>query len=155
MEKQKSPAARASKESVFPNHLQGVGSISKLFTGAFFYYGHSIERIPALCPYHNYHPPLHLNRFVGLKATYSSVISVLVDLQSSPSPLVLLVDLQSSPSPLVLEDFFLEKKTKRDLEQRQHLLQRTFLLLLLRIAYLEHLHLCSSKQFVQPRLVQR
>ncbi|WP_342265426.1 hypothetical protein [Cardinium endosymbiont of Philonthus spinipes] len=45
MEKQKSPATRASKESVFPNHLQGVGSISKLFTGAFFYYGHSVERI--------------------------------------------------------------------------------------------------------------
>ncbi|WP_342265689.1 hypothetical protein [Cardinium endosymbiont of Philonthus spinipes] len=45
MEKQKSPAARASKESVFPNHLQGVGSISKLFTGAFYHYGHSIEQI--------------------------------------------------------------------------------------------------------------
>ncbi|WP_342265701.1 hypothetical protein [Cardinium endosymbiont of Philonthus spinipes] len=45
MEKQKSPAARASKESVFPNHLQGVGSISKLFTGAFYHYGHSVEQI--------------------------------------------------------------------------------------------------------------
>ncbi|WP_342265256.1 hypothetical protein [Cardinium endosymbiont of Philonthus spinipes] len=36
MEKQKSPAARASKESVFPNHLQGMRPISQLFTGAFF-----------------------------------------------------------------------------------------------------------------------
>ncbi|WP_342265522.1 hypothetical protein [Cardinium endosymbiont of Philonthus spinipes] len=45
MEKQKSPAARASKESVFPNHLQGVASISKLFTGALYYYGHSVEQI--------------------------------------------------------------------------------------------------------------
>ncbi|WP_342265334.1 hypothetical protein [Cardinium endosymbiont of Philonthus spinipes] len=46
MEKQKSPATRASKESVFPNHLQGVASISKLFTGAFYHYGHSVEQIP-------------------------------------------------------------------------------------------------------------
>ncbi|WP_342265057.1 hypothetical protein [Cardinium endosymbiont of Philonthus spinipes] len=45
MEKQKSPATRASKESVFPNHLQGVASISKLFTGAFYHYGHSVEQI--------------------------------------------------------------------------------------------------------------
>ncbi|WP_342265042.1 hypothetical protein [Cardinium endosymbiont of Philonthus spinipes] len=45
MEKQKSPAARAAKEAVFPNHLQGVGSISKLFTGAFYHYGHSVEQI--------------------------------------------------------------------------------------------------------------
>ncbi|WP_342265035.1 hypothetical protein [Cardinium endosymbiont of Philonthus spinipes] len=45
MEKQKPPDARASKESVFPNHLQGMSSISKLFTGAFYHYGHSIEQI--------------------------------------------------------------------------------------------------------------
>ncbi|WP_342265393.1 hypothetical protein [Cardinium endosymbiont of Philonthus spinipes] len=45
MEKQKSTAARASKEAVFPNHLQGVGSISKLFTGAFYHYGHSVGQI--------------------------------------------------------------------------------------------------------------
>ncbi|WP_342265572.1 hypothetical protein [Cardinium endosymbiont of Philonthus spinipes] len=45
MEKQKSPAARASKESVFPNHLQGMRPIPPLFTGAFFYYGHSVKRI--------------------------------------------------------------------------------------------------------------
>ncbi|WP_342265109.1 hypothetical protein [Cardinium endosymbiont of Philonthus spinipes] len=49
MEKQKSPAARASKESVFPNHLQGVASISKLFTGAFYHYGHSVEQIQEKC----------------------------------------------------------------------------------------------------------
>ncbi|WP_342265439.1 hypothetical protein [Cardinium endosymbiont of Philonthus spinipes] len=45
MEKQKSPAVRASKEAVFPNHLQGVASISKLFTGAFYHYGYSVEQI--------------------------------------------------------------------------------------------------------------
>ncbi|WP_342265362.1 hypothetical protein [Cardinium endosymbiont of Philonthus spinipes] len=48
MEKQKSPAARASKEAVFPNHLQGVASISKLFTGAFYHYDHSVEQIPLI-----------------------------------------------------------------------------------------------------------
>ncbi|WP_342265461.1 hypothetical protein [Cardinium endosymbiont of Philonthus spinipes] len=36
---------RASKESVFPKHLQGMRPISPLFTGAFFYYGHSVEQI--------------------------------------------------------------------------------------------------------------